>query len=248
MPLLRCHARRGDPRELELSGSVECGEPAAATPRGGWAGLVFAAGLVLAHLLAGPTAAGGARFAAGRAEARAIAAGAVWRAVTALTLHVDAVHLVANVAAGGLLVGAAGWTFGGGFALFLAVLSGTVGNVANALLRGPPHVAVGASTAVLGTVGVLAGSAAIRARRAEAPRRRRTWWVPVAAGLGLLALLGADPRSDLGAHLCGFLGGLGLGALAAAFAPQPPRGALQGAFGAAAAAGVGLAWARALGG
>lgn len=202
----------------------------------------------MAHFLAGPTVAGGSRFTAGRADARAIGAGAVWRALTALTLHVDAVHLVANVAAGGMLVGAAGWTLGGGFALFLVVLSGAIGNLTNALLRGPPHVAVGASTAVLGTVGVLAGSAALRARRAEAPRRRRTWWVPVAAGLALLALLGADPRSDLGAHFCGFLGGLGLGALAAALAPEPPRGVLQWCFGAAAAGSIALAWALALGG
>ena len=41
---------------------------------------------------------------------------------------------------------------------------------------------------------------------------RRSWLLPLAAALGLLALLGASgENTDIGAHLFGFLAGIGLG-------------------------------------
>ena len=211
---------------------------------GRWAGIGAAAALVLAYGLTGSGAAAGPRFVAGASDARAVLGGEVWRTVTALTLHSDASHLVSNALAGAVLVAGAGRVLGGGLALLLTVLSGALGNAANAALRGPSHVAVGASTAVLGAVGVLAGSAALRtARDRRAPGRA---WVPVAAGLALLAMLGTGERTDLGAHLCGFVAGSVLGALAARVWPSPPVARTQRWLGVSAAAVVAAAWAAAL--
>jgi len=235
----------GAPGELVLS-ERDALERSSAPPGGAWAGVGFAAVLLFFYLIAGPTGSGGRLVAAGSADAGAILRGSPWRAVTALTLHTDSTHLVANMVAGGLLVGAAGWTFGGGLASLLVVVTGAMGNAANAALRGPPHVAVGASTAVLGAVGVLAGSAAVRAHRAEGAARRWGWWVPIAAGFGLLAVLGADTRSDLGAHLCGFVAGVGFGALVAGVCPEPPTTRIQRTLAVVALLALGAAWGLAL--
>ena len=67
------------------------------------------------------------------------------------------------------------------------------------------------------------------------------------AGLGLLAMLGAGEKTDLGAHLFGFLAGVGLGlavGLAAARRGVPGRGAQAWMYLAAAVIPVG-AWALA---
>ena len=69
--------------------------------------------------------------------------------------------------------------------------------------------AVGASTAVFGAVGLLAGrGVAQRLRRGELGLRI---WVPLAAGLALIAMLGTGERSDIWAHGFGFLAGSFLG-------------------------------------
>jgi hypothetical protein len=64
---------------------------------------------------------------------------------------------------------------------------------------------------VFGAVGLLSAISLMRGRR----RPRVRWALPIAAALGLLALLGTEgDNTDLGAHLFGFLSGvpLGLGA------------------------------------
>jgi membrane associated rhomboid family serine protease len=177
----------------------------------------MAAALGAAYLATGPRAEGGEAFRAGAADASRILAGEWWRTATALTLHADASHLVANATAAALLGAAVCRTVGVGLGAALIVASGIVGNAVNAILRGPPHVSVGASTAVLGAVGVLSGLAFTRQRRL--PRRRGRAWVPLAAGLALLGMLGSDPRSDLGAHFFGFLAGIVLGAGAGLLLP-----------------------------
>ncbi len=196
--------------------------------------------LVAAYLATGSRAGNGAAFRAGAADAARILAGEVWRTATALTLHADLSHLVANATAAALLATAVCRTVGPGLGAALIVASGVLGNALNTLLRGAPHVSVGASTAVLGAVGLLSGIAFVRQRRLPPGRGRA--WMPLAAGLALLGMLGANPDSDLGAHASGFVVGVALGAVVSALLPAVPGPAVQRALAVATAAGMLGAW------
>jgi len=146
----------------------------------------------------------------GQAHAGGILDGQWWRLVTALTLHADWVHLSSNLAIGGAFIILLCRELGSGLAWSLLLGSGILGNLANALAQSPDHRSVGASTAVFGVVGIFAAISMMR-YRAHLLRR---WFIPVAAGLALLALLGAEGKNtDLGAHLFGFVFGILLGAL-----------------------------------
>jgi len=191
----------------------------------------------------GPRAAGSHWFEHGSANAARLLNGELWRALTALTLHADLAHVLANAV--GLIVFTGGLcrAFGSGIALWLLLISGGAGNLLNALLRGPGHSAVGASTALFGAVGVLAAAQAVRRRRrlGGAPA-----WLPVAAGLALLALLGTAADTDVLAHLFGFVAGLVAGAVAATQVPRPPAPRTQGWLVLLAAATLTAAWVAAL--
>ena len=144
----------------------------------------------------------------GKAHAGRIMAGEWWRLVTALTLHADWLHLVSNLALGGLFIVWLCRDLGSGLAWSLLLGSGILGNLANAWLQTSDHSSVGASTLVFGAVGVLAALSLVRYRR----HRKKRWALPVAAALALLALLGTEGKNtDLGAHLFGFGFGIGLG-------------------------------------
>jgi membrane associated rhomboid family serine protease len=146
----------------------------------------------------------------GNAHAGKIMTGQWWRLTTALTLHADWQHLLGNLMIGGVFISRLCRDLRSGPAWFLLLAAGMLGNLANAWLQNPAHRAVGASTAIFGTVGLLAAISMVRYRRNLRPRRR--WLLPVAAALGLLAMLGAGgENTDLGAHLFGFLFGLPLG-------------------------------------
>lgn len=117
------------------------------------------------------------------------------------------------------------------------LLVGVTGNYCNSLIQPPDHQAVGASTAIFGAIGTLA---ALNARRHHL-RLVKSWSLPLAAGVGLLALLGTGgERTDLLAHLFGFLCGLAAGWLIAPL-PQAKR-RLNGLLGLATACLVLLAW------
>lgn len=135
-----------------------------------------------------------------------------WRPVTALTLHANGAHLISNLAVGGIFVTFLCRDLGSGLAWSLILASGVIGNLVNALLQSPDHRSIGASTAVFGTVGILAAVTMVRSR---SHARVRRWLLPAAAALALLAILGTEGKqTDLGAHLFGFVAGvvLGLGA------------------------------------
>jgi membrane associated rhomboid family serine protease len=137
----------------------------------------------------------------GAAHAEKILNGAWWLCVTALTLHADLTHLLSNLAIGGVFIILLCRELGSGLAWSLLLASGTFGNLINALVQAPTHRSVGASTAVFGAVGILAAISMVRYRH----HLQRRWFVPVAAGLALLALLGTEGKqTDLGAHLFGF--------------------------------------------
>lgn len=205
--------------------------------------LLTVAGLLLFFLHTGPAAAGSVWFQRGAADAR-ILNGEPWRALTALTLHADAPHALSNAVAGALFLGLVFRVLGPGCGAALVLAAGVLGNLANAWLHSAAHVSVGASTAVFGAVGILAGVAGAR-RRAAVSRRRRPW-MTAAAGLALLALLGTGgERTDLWAHAFGLLAGGALGWATAARLERPPV-ALQWAAAALCAAAVLGAWRLAL--
>ena len=154
-------------------------------------------------------------------------AGEWWRTVTALTLHADSAHLAANMA-GGIFFGYfVNRSFGASLGWLLILLSGALGNALSAAFFYPStRISIGASTAVFGALGILAGFGmyTFRSRGAGSARWSRT--VPLIGALALLALLGTgDERTDVMAHLCGFLAGLLLGLAVTRFSWLRPKGA-----------------------
>lgn len=169
-----------------------------------------------------------------------------WRAITALTLHLDQEHLLSNLTFGvgvGLL---AGRMFGPGVAWLCVLLAGTLGNFADMLISPPWHRAVGASTAVFAALGLLSGFG--WGERVKLRDRRLYRWGPLFAGVCLLALLGAGSQQvDVLGHLLGFLAGTLFGwTFARSGAPRSRSRALQMLCGALALLLIAAAWFAAL--
>ena len=180
-------------------------------------------------------------FARGAADAERILQGELWRTVTALTLHADVAHVLSNAVAAALFLSAVSSMVGAGLGGALVLLAGAGGNLVNALLHGSAHVSVGASTAVFGAVGLL-GSLGLTRRRRSALSRWRAW-LPVAAALALLGMLGSSgQRVDIWAHLFGLLVGAVLGLLIGLVAPRAPGLRIQWACGTVAVATVIYCW------
>lgn len=203
--------------------------------------LGITAALCLVFVYTGPRAEAHAWFAAGAADARQLRAGEWWRAITALTLHADFPHIFSNAVALLLFGTALATLVGPGSTAWLLLLAGTGGNLLNTVVRGTPHSAVGASTAIFGALGALAAVRVVQRRQGAAVASWRAW-APLAAALALLGLLGSSARSDVLAHLFGFLVGALLGAVLAVFRPIPVPPAAQHALLAAAALVVATAW------
>ena len=156
-------------------------------------------------------------FELGNAHAGKILNGEWWRLVTALTLHSGFLHLFSNIALGGIFMVRLCRLLGSGSAWFLVLCAGSLGNFLNALVQSPDHRSIGASTAVFGAVGLLATINMLHFRK----DLRRRWPIPIAAALGLLALLGASgENTDIGAHLFGFTAGMGLGIVSKYFTQE----------------------------
>jgi len=131
-----------------------------------------------------------------------------WRLVTSLTLHADLPHLLGNLCIGGVFVVLLCRELGSGLGWALLLGAGVLGNLANGFMQPAIHNSIGASTAVFGVVGILAG---LSVRRHNQQMKRR-WSLPVAAALSLLVLVGSEGKNtDIGAHFFGLLAGLLLG-------------------------------------
>ena len=208
------------------------------------AGVGMAAVLVGFQLAATRPESGDGFFRVGSASAELILRGEWWRTVTALTLHADPLHLLANVLSCALFATGVCRSVGPGAGAWLMLLAGALGNALTAWAHGADHVSVGASTAIFGAVGLLAGHGLVT-RRVLGLRGRRAL-APIAAGLGLLAMLGTSgERTDLLAHGFGFLSGTLLGIIYTVLCPTPARRNLQSALLGSAFAALFLCWALA---
>ncbi|MCP5042657.1 MAG: rhomboid family intramembrane serine protease [bacterium] len=178
----------------------------------------------------------------GSANAWEILHGEIWRIVTALTLHSDLQHVLANTLIGGLFLASLAGRIGAGTALLAALSSGALGNLANAIHHQTGHNSIGASTAVFGVVGLLCGIEAWRRKRLALPWQGA--WVPIGAGAALLAMLGAGGGDvDYGAHICGLVAGIALGWFGAPRWSAGPSGScVQARHGAAALGMIALSW------
>ncbi|MBW2313688.1 MAG: rhomboid family intramembrane serine protease [Deltaproteobacteria bacterium] len=209
-------------------------------------GIIVSIALLAVFLVSGSRQAGGPWFEYGSADAARILAGEGFRTVTALTLHADLLHLLSNVVAGTLFLGAVCGILGAGVGSLLVLLAGAAGNLANAMLYGSSHVSVGASTAVFAAVGILGGVGVVRRRRQGVAGRRA--WLPFAAAFGLLAMMGMSERTDVSAHFFGFVAGCLAGPVAGWALPEPPPRGIQWLAGTAGAGLVVSCWGVAFGG
>lgn len=212
---------------------------------GAWLGsLAYAAVMLAVGYLAGSLALGADWLEAGALRAGPTRSGELWRAITALTLHLDVGHLLANLGFGTVFGLLAGQLLGPGIAWATVLAAAGAANLMNSFIQPATHSSVGASTAVFATLGLLAAYA-WRRRRDQGDR----WayrWAPLIAGVILLGFTGAGgERTDVLAHLTGFAMGLLAGVGHAAW--RVPRGTLaQVVAGASAAATLLLAWGLAL--
>jgi rhomboid protease GluP len=181
-------------------------------------------------LVTGPVALRSAWFLAGTADATRILSDEPWRAITALTLHADAGHVLGNVLAGAVFLSLLFRRLGPGRGAFLTLIAGALANVANAALHifilHVPHRSIGASTAVFAAVGLLAATQ-ITINRDVVARRWTDRVGPIVGGVALLGLLGSSGQSDLWAHFLGLAVGALLGVIVLlpkrARAPLGPR-------------------------
>ncbi len=179
---------------------------------------------------------------AGLMSSLAVQQGEWWRLFTAMTLHADLSHLMANLTTGTVLLGLAMARWSAGPVLLAAWCAGALGNLASLFLYSGPHLGLGASGMVMGALGLLA--TASRPDRESIP-------VPGLLIRGLLGtvllfiLIGVNPTSDVVAHVGGFAGGLVLG-LVLGWLPERLLHQPAVSLGAAAVAAATLIWTWAL--
>ncbi len=184
-------------------------------------------------------------FRRGTADARRIVTGELWRTVTALTLHSDPAHVLGNAFSCGVFGTLLLRRYGVGVGAWLMLGSGALGNLLTALWHGAHYRSVGASTALFGAIGALAATELVRRRRLRLGWNKA--WLPIAAGIGLLAMLGTGRGSDLTAHVFGLVSGVALGFVAARAFATPLAQPAQAALALCAVGAIAIAWAAALG-
>ena len=149
-------------------------------------------------------------------SAAAIDDGAWWLTVTALTLHANFSHIVANSVTGALFGYAAGRYLGDGFAWILILVSGALGNLLNAWMRPDTFYAIGASTACFAAAGVLCGFTWRKSFVKGASARFN--YLPIAGAIALFVFMGMEgENTDVVGHLMGLAVGLGVGALVGSY-------------------------------
>ncbi len=187
--------------------------PTARQRADGWNGVLgFVAVMSVMPVLQKRQAFGVDWFSLGKTHAGLIRQGEWWRTVTALTLHVDLEHVLSNLVIGSLVGLFVGRSLGSGLAWCSILVAGALGNYVNAWVHPPEHTSVGSSTAVFAALGLLAAYAWWQRRTRSTSRLER--WAPLVGGVLLLSFLGTGGgRTDVTAHIFGFLCGIPFGAL-----------------------------------
>lgn len=147
----------------------------------------------------------------GRFSAAEVLNGDYYRLFTAQTLHSDDAHLFSNVVSLFLFISLTTPTLGYGFSWLTILLGGALGNLLNALLYQTGHYSIGASTAVFSTIGIF--SVIGIKEKITVHRSLKSIYVPLIGALGLFAMLGSNPNSDVFAHLFGLISGVIMGLL-----------------------------------
>jgi membrane associated rhomboid family serine protease len=148
----------------------------------------------------------------GRTDVALMYAGEWWRAATALMLHSDIGHVVVNIGFGAVFGGLLAREIGGGLAGCMILFGGIVGNLMNAAVQRASHSSIGASTAVFASLGSLSAWLWLGRRLDQTGWARRS--APLVGAIILLAWLGTGTeRTDIVAHLTGFIAGFVPGAI-----------------------------------
>ncbi len=135
--------------------------------------------------------------------------GELYRIVTALFFHADLEHLLGNVV-GILIFGIPVCTRAGTWpGLLLILVAGGTGNLITAHLYRTAHLAIGASTSVMGAAGILTGFQVVKGIGTKGLDPRIL--LPLGAGAALVGMLSGGENTDIMAHLFGFVSGLVLG-------------------------------------
>ena len=138
---------------------------------------------------------------AGRMDSGLVAEGQLWRPITSLCLHADIGHLAGNLFFGALFGALTSQLIGGGLTWLLTLLAGTAGNFLTTWINGPGHLAVGASTAVFGTLGLFTFYELVRRvllRGSLPPAQRFRIIAPLLAGVGPVGIFGHGRRGRIG--------------------------------------------------
>jgi membrane associated rhomboid family serine protease len=178
----------------------------------------------------------------GRMQAGLVPQGDWWRTVTALTLHADLGHLLGNLLMGSAIGFFAVRLLGLGLGWTTIIAAGAAGNGINAWVQGASHNSIGASTAIFAGLGLVSVFGWTRRRHLRDWAQRTA---PLVGGALLLAYTGTGgERTDIVAHLTGFLAGAAFGFLYARLKTLEPlqRGVPGMILAAAAALLVPLCW------
>lgn len=138
-----------------------------------------------------------------------------WRPFTALFLHADIPHLLGNLLSGLIFGTLVSRCVGSWLGWGLILVCGTLGNLITSLVTWPdPFTSIGASSAVFGALGMLAGLGCsnLLKNHVRLPWARTA--APVLAGVILLGWLGGGAEggnTDVLGHVFGFGTGLATG-------------------------------------
>jgi rhomboid protease GluP len=155
---------------------------------------------------------------AGALRSSIVGSGEWRRLVTALTLHADVAHLIANLVFGVFFGYLAGQLLGAGVAWLSILLGAVLGNLLDSLLMPEYSASIGASTAVFATLGLVAAHS--WRKRDDSRMRWAHRFAPLIAGVALLGMTGAgDENTDVIAHVAGFVAGAAVGVVHAWKAP-----------------------------
>lgn len=146
-------------------------------------------------------------LALGAIDAARVDAGEHWRLLTAVFVHFDVGHLLANLGVLAIVGPPLAHQLGASGFLVVFLLSGVGGNVASHLLMPAVALKGGASGAITGVLGALGGVSL----RPERRGRRKAWQTLGAIAVIYGFLVGFSATSDSVAHVGGLVAGLMLG-------------------------------------